>query len=157
MEVRKFYNNGIVVDSNLLLLFCIGNFDREYISSFKRTQKYAVEDFDTLIAFLAPFKKMVTTPNVLTEVSNLANALSGKHRMSFAESFSDLIKKADEEYLISEQVQKSTEFHDFGLCDAVLLEQSKEKYLLLTDDLLLYHYAIGTGRNAENFNHLRNY
>ena len=68
--VSRYQNKGLLIDTNLLLLYFIGNYDPNRIPGFKRTMAFTVDEFWLLIGFLGVFDKLVTTPNVLTEVSN---------------------------------------------------------------------------------------
>jgi len=153
--ILGYKNKGVLIDANILLLFCIGTLNKDYIPKFKRTSMYVVEDFDILTTFLSLFTKVVTTPNVLTEVSNLANSLTGKYRDSFGVILSKAIEMCDEKYLESVNVANTYELYHFGISDAIMLRLAKSHYLLLTDDLRLSHYAMGNGINVVNFNHLR--
>ncbi len=74
--VTKYRRQGILVDTNLLLLFCVGAHDPNQIEKFKRTRTYIKDDFELLAHFLAAFDKVITTPNILTEVNSLSNQLS---------------------------------------------------------------------------------
>ena len=56
---------GLLIDSNLLLLLFVGLHDRTRIEKYKRTAKFTVEDFKLLLAFVRRFKEIVTTPSVL--------------------------------------------------------------------------------------------
>jgi len=97
--IESYRSKGAIVDGNLLLLY-IGHISPEFIGKFKRTRTYATEDYHTLTDFLKNFKTVVTTPNILTEVGNLANSLSGNYRFAFEEIFSEGIKVLSEEYLL---------------------------------------------------------
>ncbi len=68
--LKKYYSKGILIDTNLLLIFIIGMCDKNYIATFKRTKTFSSEDYDILFHILQPFCKIITTPNILTEVSN---------------------------------------------------------------------------------------
>ena len=155
--INSYKKKGILVDSNLLLLMFIGYLNKDHITKFKRTQQYLPEDFDLLNALLITFNKIITTPNILTEVSNLANSLSGDYKKFFGRIFSKSIESLNENYLESKLVINSKELLNFGLTDSVILKSVKGKYLLLTDYLPLYYYAIGNGVDAINFNHIREY
>ena len=155
--INSYKNKGILVDSNLLLLMFIGYLNKDHITRFKRTQKYLPEDFELLNALLTTFDKIITTPNILTEVSNLANSLSEDYKIHFGHIFSQSIDSLNENYLESKLVINSKELLNFGLTDSVILKLVRGKYLLLTDDLKLYHHATGNGVDAINFNHIREY
>ena len=85
--IRRHRSTGIVVDTNVLLLFLIGSFGRTWVSSFKNTSRYVPEDFDTISMVLGEFDKIIATPNILTELSNLAGQLGDPSRTKFFNSW----------------------------------------------------------------------
>ena len=115
--LRRHRKNGILIDSNLLLLYLIGNTNRNRISSFKRTQKYTSRDFDLISRTLAQFEKVITTPHILTEVSNLARPLGAEQRVLTA-NFSHWIEVAQERFEASREVAGHGVFSRLGLTDA---------------------------------------
>src|SRR5437667_6470122 len=85
--VARHARAGILVDSNILLLLLVGNFNRRLISKFKRTQTFDEQDYDILVDLLANFGSIHTTPHVLTEVSNLSRSLPIRNIEDFAPTF----------------------------------------------------------------------
>lgn len=71
--------SGLLVDTNLLVLFVVGSVNRKRIQSFKRTSKYTTADYDLLLRVLGNFGTLHTVAHVLAEVSNLTD-LPGKER-----------------------------------------------------------------------------
>jgi len=69
----KYKQRGILIDTNILLLWFVGNVNPGRISQFNRTEKFLTQDYEFLINILTYFSKIVTTPNVLTEVNSLIN------------------------------------------------------------------------------------
>ena len=61
----------------------MGNFQPARITTFKRTQQFVEEDFQLLRLLLGYFDKIITTPNILTEVSNLAGHLEGNLKLAY--------------------------------------------------------------------------
>lgn len=62
---------GVLVDTNLLVLYLVGLVNKKRIETFKRTQGFDVEDFErltNLINYLGP--RLVATPHVLSQVSD---------------------------------------------------------------------------------------
>lgn len=43
---NKYRKKGVVVDTNILLLWFVGSVNRSRISQFNRTEKFAPEDYD---------------------------------------------------------------------------------------------------------------
>lgn len=72
--INCYRNHGIIIDANLLLLLFIGSVNKAFITKFKRTKAYIPEDYELLTRFLGLFSSIVTLPNILTEVGNLANS-----------------------------------------------------------------------------------
>jgi len=153
--ISKYATKGLLVDSNLLLVYFVGMFDPERIPKFKKTMAFTVDEFRLLAKFFDVFKKVVTTPNILTEVSNLSGQLSESLRASFHGDFGDRIPRLEEHYASSASLATSTHFKRFGLTDSGIVELVKGNYLVLTDDLRLYGLLLNRGADAINFNHIR--
>ncbi|MGD0517565.1 MAG: hypothetical protein ABSA26_08525 [Thermoguttaceae bacterium] len=70
--IHQYSRQGIIVDTNVLLLFFVGKYEPLLIAKHKRTRQYSIEDFQILEKFLKLFQnRIITTPNILTEASNL--------------------------------------------------------------------------------------
>jgi len=150
----RYRSRGALIDTNLLLLLFVGAVRRELIGNFKRVNKFAVEDYDTLVNVLGYFGQVFTTPNILTEVSNLAGQLSGADRDDCFERFAAMLTLLEEKYIPSKAVAQSKSFRKFGITDAGIAHFAGERHLIITDDFPLYHFLIGSGCDALNFNHL---
>lgn len=72
--IEKHRSKGVLVDANLLVLFLVGRLSRRRILEFKRTQNFTIEDFDPLSNLINWFGKLVATPHVLSQVSDLTDA-----------------------------------------------------------------------------------
>jgi rRNA-processing protein FCF1 len=148
---------GLLIDSNLLLLLFVGLHDRTRIEKFKRTAQFTVEDFELLVAFIEGFKEVVTTPSILTEVSNLLGQLPDKLRYSFYQRFANGLKDLHEHHTPSRELGDEKAFERFGLTDTAILHAASGKYLVLTDDFRLAQYLLGRNVDVINFNHLRTF
>ena len=71
--IKKHRTKGVLINANLLVLYLVGSTNKNRIPTFKRTQVYTIEDFELLQGLIAYLGDVITTPHVLTEVSNLAN------------------------------------------------------------------------------------
>lgn len=147
---------GIIVDTNLLLLLLIGSHNPTLISSFKRTTRYTSLDFDILVEALALFSSLLTTPHILTEVSNLAGQLGDPGRQEVMRDLAEMIPILSELTVPAEEAAANPAFPRFGLTDVAILQQAGAgKYLVLTDDFRLSQYLASIGVEVFNFNHLR--
>ncbi|HXD34292.1 MAG TPA: PIN domain-containing protein [Pyrinomonadaceae bacterium] len=153
--ISRYRSKGALIDTNLLLLYFVGAGDPNRISRFKRTNAFTIDEFWLLVSFYNKFERIVTTPNILTEVSNLLGQLSEGLRSSFYEGFSRHIPALAEFYTPSSTISAATHFSSFGLTDSGITNLVKDKYLVLTDDLRLAHYLESREIDVINFNHLR--
>lgn len=94
-------------------------------------------------------------PNILTEVSNLANSLYGEYALKFHQVFAQLVPTLSKEYQESKQIVTQMELLKFGLTDAGIIRLVKERFLVVTDDFPLSQYLQVQGIDVLNFNHIR--
>lgn len=153
--MSKYRNKGLLLDSNLLLLYFIGLYDYNKISTFKRTTKYTIEDFDIISHIINFFDRVITTPHIVTEISNLSGQLSGKIKSCYFEIFAKQIKLLEENSKPSKDLCDSECFRKFGLTDSGIVEISRNTYLVMTDDLPLSGYLQSQRIDVINFNHIR--
>jgi hypothetical protein len=152
---RAWRSKGLLIDSNILALFVVGSLDTNLIKRHKRTDKFSIGDYRLLDDLLRLFKRHVTTPNVLTEVSNIVSQIGGETGTKLRVMLGTLIEVFDEQYAPSTEASKVEEFRRLGLTDAVLLLLARGDLLVLTDDRHLYSALEGKGLAAINFNHVR--
>lgn len=106
----QYKNKGILVDANLLLLFFVGLYDRSRIPTFKGTKAFTVQDFDLLKVVFSYFSKIITTPNILTEVSNLSNQLRENEKEKYYSQFASQAPTLVENYTSSAQICRTEYF-----------------------------------------------
>ena len=145
----------LLIDTNLLLVLIVGAHDRGQIERFKRTRAYTADDFDLLSSYVSGFAELVVTPNVLTEVSNLAGQLSEPLRGRVLTALGLLAMQVPERYFPSGEAAREPEFSRLGLADVSVLLTAREDVAVLTDDLPLYLRLSAQDRYVVNFNHLR--
>ena len=153
--INRYRNKGALVDANLLLLLYAGNCDVRLIGPrFMHLKAYSVQDYIALSYILKQFNRLVTTPNVLTEVSNLANKFTPDDKQDFFPQFAKEMHLVEEIYCPSEQATQSELFPVLGLTDSALLNLCND-CLIITDDLRFYAKLTEKGLEALNFNHVR--
>ena len=153
----KYKNKGLLIDTNLLLVYFVGSYDRNLIGNFKRTITFTIEDFEKLQRAFIFFDKIVTTPNILTEVNSLSNQLPENIKLKYFDKIKDQISRLEENYVESKVVCELTHFPKFGLTDTGIINLVKDNYLVLTDDFRLVNYLEKIEVDVINFNHLRDY
>lgn len=153
--IDKYRPKGILVDTNLLLLYFVGKFDSRRITTFKRTSQFTPEDFQLLNRLLGQFARIVTTPNVLAEVNSLSGQWGEPARSKYFLRFADEIEALEEEYVESRVAGREQLFARFGLTDTAIALVARDRFLVLTDDLKLALLLEYRGMAVLNFNHIR--
>lgn len=155
--VARYRTAGVLVDSNLLLLHFVGRFDAAQIQGFKRTMHFTPQDHWVLQRFLGGFERLVTTPHVLAETSNLAAQLSGAVRERLFGSIAAEVPHLDERTAPASDLAADPAFSAFGVTDTAILHLAQGRHLVLTDDFRLSQYLSHRGVDALNFHHVRSY
>lgn len=153
--ISRYGRRGIVVDTNLLLLYVTGLHNPGLVSAFKRTAIYTQHDFEMLQVFLGFFSSIITTPHILTEASDLAAPLNRREGHNLSGTFHGIVRLLNEHHVPAILCTGGALFARHGLADSAIAELSRGRYLVLTDDLPLYGQLLISGIDAINFDHLR--
>lgn len=151
--IKQYRKKGIIVDTNLLLLVIAGG--TPSIVDFKRTSGYTSDDYLLLLHVIDQFERLVATPHILAELSNLTNGLYGKHLQDFYVTLKNSLSTICEIHCPALDICKDYELSPFGLTDVGIIAAAKDKYLVLTDDLRVASFANQHCVDVVNFNHLR--
>lgn len=150
--VRRYRQPGVIVDANLLILLLIGQWRPERVATFRRTRnRFVAEDYDRVSELLDPLERIVTTPNILTEVSNLAGHLKSLERPSFFSLFAQSFARFDIRDVPAPASAAMPEFAKFGLTDAGIISLAREGYLVVTIDFPLANYLQTAGLAVLNY------
>ena len=146
---------GLLIDTNLLVLFTVGTVNRNRIETFKRTRQYTKTDYDLLLQVLQQFKPLYTVAHVLAEVSNLTD-LPGSERLQARRVLKETLSVLDEAEMPSIRAAEDRVYEDLGLADAAIAALARDQNCaVLTDDLDLYLLLSRDNMNVLNFTHLR--
>lgn len=155
---------GIILDTNVLVLLLIGTYDPSFIEKCGITsnQSYDCTDYDLLKKIIAYFKKIVITPQVIAELSNLSTSsrskMYGKDLHKYFGVVLHFLETAEENHLkISELLDKEVKIvSTFGLTDLTMLQISRDTNMpILTDDAPFYAYAISQRAPMIQFQHIK--
>ncbi len=156
---ERYRTKGVLVDTNILVLDLVGSFNVELIPRFRATKTFQKDDYTILRRFLGRFEVTATTPNILSEASNLLRQgglpVPDKNRHRYFENLVQRIRILDEHYVRSRDAVAINSFPRIGLTDAAILLLAKGRFLVLTDDLPLSGMLERAGIDALNFNHIR--
>jgi hypothetical protein len=152
--IEKHQGKGALIDANLLVLLLVGAVNKQRILNFKRTQDFTIEDFELLTRLIDWFGKIVATPHVLSQVSDLTD-LSGKELHEIRRNFKLVVEQIEESYDESRVLVADPIFERLGLADAAIATVCSREILVLTADVALQLAVQHRGWDALNFNHVR--
>jgi hypothetical protein len=146
---------GLLIDTNLLVLFIVGSVNINRIETFKRTSQYDRRDYKLLVRILDAFSPLYTLAHVMAEVSNLTD-LSGPELLKARNILKEMLTILQEPPLPSVLAAQSKPYDRLGLVDAAITSLAREcKCAVLTDDLDLYTALRYEGIEAYKFTHLQ--
>jgi hypothetical protein len=148
--IRKYKKKGLFLDTNILLLYIIGSLDKSLIRNTKSTAMFDARDYEKIKVFIDYFDIKVTSPHVLTEVSDLLGESSNYQKL-----LKTFINFSIEKYKTSAEIAENKSFSKFGLADSAILEISKGSHLIFTADNRFYGYLNSIGVDALNFDSLK--
>ena len=143
--IKKYKHKGLLIDTNIVLLYIIGSIDISMIRNFSRTSMFTENDFDRVSKFIDYFTVKITTPHILTEVSNLL----GNKEIHYL-YLRTYLENSNEIFLKSAEISINKSFLSFGLTDAAVIETGKDLYLIFTNDRPLYGYLNRNNIDAVN-------
>ena len=109
--------SGLLIDTNLLVLYAVGTVNRDRIKTFKRTSGYANADYELLVRVTGQFEPLYTVAHVLAEVSNLTD-LSGSERFHARSVLKSTISLLTEPAMPSQRAAEDPLYKALGLVDA---------------------------------------
>lgn len=151
----RFHNRtGLLIDTNLLVLFIVGSVNPDRIARFKRTSQYTTSDYHLLVRVLARFEHLYTSAHVMAEVSNLTD-LTGRERILARRKLKDVLAILQEPWMPSARAAQCPPYESLGLTDAAIMALAREhKCAVLTADFNLYQALSSDGIPVLNFAHL---
>ena len=138
--VVEYAPRGLLVDTNVLLLYLVGLFDRTFVERFKRTRArgYTADDFAIASNLMRCFRRVVTTPHILAEVSNLSFQMEEPRLIGYFRIVVRVLRGLHEQSVPKDLILDSPRLGllpKIGFTDLSILEAAKRsKYLVLTDD-----------------------
>lgn len=125
--------------------------DLNLIRNFKRTAFFTETDFDLVAEFIKNFDRTITTPHILTEVSDFID-----NREELQAVLKIYIENTKEIFIDSLELSKKDTFLKFGLADSSVTYSAENNYLIFTDDRPLYGFLINSEIEAVNLDDIRN-
>jgi len=153
--MQKYRRKGILIDTNLLIGLLVGILDPSHLHHCRATKAFTQDDFDLLFRFVGQFQSVITTPHILTEVSNLAGRLPDNLTSDFRRVFTRAVEKWFEKQVPALKIVRDDSFLRLGLTDTAIAMTVPGSFLVLTDELQLYRVLCERNIDVINFNHIR--
>ncbi len=152
------FKSGVVVDTNVLLLYIVGLTDRSYIQSFKITRSagFREKDWDTLDLWLGKFSTIWITGGILAEVSNHLGKMKDQRGVRCHMMLMRFVSNMEESHFDAiELIKDESSFLRLGYTDTSLVREASLGRLVLTDDAKLANRIYENDWNVVNFNQIR--
>ena len=131
----------VIIDTNIFILFLVGQINENKIKNYTRNSIFSKEDYYFLLNILSEYDRIITSPNILTEVDNILNGITGEDRYKYLAIVKDIYKQTIEKYLKTENVSQNWFFDILGVTDSAIIMMAKECDLLVSGDSVLCDYA----------------
>ena len=133
--IGKYREKGILIDTNIALLYLVGSLDLFLIRNHSRTSGYSEDDFDRVSKFIEFFVEPVSTPHILTEISNLLGRDNDLRLV-----LQTYIIRSKEVHTLATSLIESKAYLKFGLVDSAIFEVARGEFLVVTDDGPLFGF-----------------
>jgi hypothetical protein len=146
---------GVVLDTNVFLLYVVGALDPQLLPQIKRTASFEIDDWKLLKNLLLLSAKTIVTPGIITEACNLLDSANAKHHFRLFSTLQHLTTILLEDYVRSQTLSQHKLFSRFGLADCSIAHLGSKGHLIITDDLRLKIALEQMSIPVLNFNNLR--
>jgi rRNA-processing protein FCF1 len=131
----------VIIDTNIFILFLAGQINENKIQRYTRNSLYTKEDYYLLLNILSNYDRIITSPNILTEVDNILNRITGEDKYKYLVLVMAIYKQTIEKYIKTEIISRNWFFDTLGITDSAILMMAKESELLISGDSSLCDHA----------------
>lgn len=161
--ISKKRPEGLIIDTNLLILFLIGRFDESFIKTCSLTKGYDNDDYQLLSKIVTLFRnRVIVTPYIISEISNLSRRDIKNEKLNsyikavvvFLSHSSVSERNVELKKIISIEVSCIS---NFGFTDMAIFELSKSENMpFITDDSQFYQFAVSKAVPCIKFKIIKN-
>ena len=138
--ILQFQPAGIIIDTDVLMLLLVGEYDPSSIENCKFTNNFCKADFECLKKIVSCFNKIIITPHNVAEISNHSTkAFYGDKHYAYFYSLAKFLEQVEENLCSLKSLLKMDVaiISAFGFTDMAMFEiakSSQNKIPILTDD-----------------------
>jgi len=122
--------HGILFDTEILLVICVGIFDPQRISKFKKTTAYNLDDFN-MLKRVADRYKLYISPQILAELSNHSDRLDDNLISEYYRPVKEFIRTHFEVYIPKDELLDEECLPKLGFADTSMLKICLDKKCVL--------------------------
>lgn len=151
--VAKYRHRGLLLDTPLLLAVLLTAFGKKHERAWQRVMGGMLQPRhgNWLAIFATEFKVHVTTPHILTEVSNQAGRIDQRMHHDFRAVLAEWVILAREESRAANEIVRHPGFPHLGLADTAIEMLAGDHYLVATTDFSLAGRLRKRGCDVLNF------
>jgi predicted nucleic acid-binding protein len=131
----------VIIDTNVFILFLAGQINENKIKNYTRNSLYTKEDYYLLLNIISNYDRIITSPNILTEVDNILNRITGEDKYKYLILIKTIYNQTIEKYIKTKEISQNWFFDTLGITDSAILMMAKESELLISGDSSLCDYA----------------
>ena len=151
----RYATRGVILDTNVFLVWLIGQTDPVLIQQFKRTSTYSPEDYALLAKLIIQSRGLCVTPHIITEACNHLDTLNKRLNFQIFTRLEAILSIIKERRSESRFLSAVPGFKYLGLADIAIVEASTRGYLVITDEGECFQRIQAGGGLGINLNHLR--
>lgn len=155
--ISRYASKGLIIDTNVLLLYIFGSFDIDKIEKWEKTNMFTPKDFQILLKIVEQFHCILLTPQITAELTNFLPAINNRRYGDYSEVLKEIIIALKEKYTHKDTLIASEFLPKFGFTDISIFELATQGYMVLTAEFPLYGLLVKQNLPCINFNHLRDY
>lgn len=115
-----------------MIYYFIGQFDMRLLNH--KITPLGKSGYFIIKYLVNQFKLVLTTPHILTEISNLSNKYNNSIKEKYFHSFSKTLAIFKERFEDASIILRNDKYQKFGLTDAAIASIARNKYLVITQD-----------------------
>lgn len=143
----------VLLDTNTLLLFLVGNVCPERVGRHRRLREFDLDDLGWVNDQAHSFSRHVTLPNIVTEVSNFVGSLKQEIAPGAVFALATYCKEVAEVYEESRDVVLEPYYQKLGVADAAVVRMASAEVTVMTTDHQLDAYLRDRGVQVLNLWH----
>ena len=143
------------LDTNLVVLRLVGEIAPELLGQHRRVRSFGIEDITVLEELCRSYDRLIVTPHVLAETSNLVGSGTQQVAPGAAAALSRYASEVEERHVSAQVLIEGRFAERFGFADASLIALAQAGVTILTEDFPLDGWLRHAGLPTVNFSHYR--